>query len=159
MAEELPLHSHDHHEHEHVHGPGCGHDHDGPDCSHDHAHSHSHNKPADDMPARNNKPADDMPARMRAALVRKQAAAAAEGLVSPYTVVRETRLLLHKVGAAGPLPVTVLSGFLGAGKAAPEPHAPTTTACADPRDSSSRLTRRALQARAHAFVAAVDRSR
>ena len=35
---------------------------------------------------------------------------------SPYTAVREAETRLREAGGAGPLPVTVLSGFLGAGK-------------------------------------------
>ena len=35
---------------------------------------------------------------------------------NPYAAVREAGRLLKEVGAKGPLPVTVLSGFLGAGK-------------------------------------------
>ena len=35
---------------------------------------------------------------------------------TPYTAVREAGLVLREAGATGPLPVTVLSGFLGAGK-------------------------------------------
>ena len=35
---------------------------------------------------------------------------------SPYTAVREAEARLREAGGAGPLPVTVLSGFLGAGK-------------------------------------------
>ena len=35
---------------------------------------------------------------------------------SPYTAVREARRIVSESGGTGPLPVTVLSGFLGAGK-------------------------------------------
>ena len=35
---------------------------------------------------------------------------------SPYSAVRDAGAVLREAGAAGPLPVTVLSGFLGAGK-------------------------------------------
>ena len=35
---------------------------------------------------------------------------------SPYTAVREAAQVVRASGGTGPLPVTVLSGFLGAGK-------------------------------------------
>ena len=35
---------------------------------------------------------------------------------SPYTAVREAAQVVRSSGGTGPLPVTVLSGFLGAGK-------------------------------------------
>ena len=44
------------------------------------------------------------------------AAAAPVPSPSPYTAVNEAARLLREAGGTGPLPVTVLSGFLGAGK-------------------------------------------
>ena len=87
-ASHAASHGHGRRAHEdHGHSPRL-HSHDG--------HGHSH---------------DDMPARMRAALARRQAAAAAEAVPSPYTTERDAGIQLREAGAVAPLPVTVLSGF------------------------------------------------
>ena len=60
---------------------------------------------------------DDASAAAAAAPAAADADATAAGPVpSPYTAVTEAARLLREAGGTGPLPVTVLSGFLGAGK-------------------------------------------